>query len=305
MQLERTMTSGIGITQAQAFVEVAERSSFAKAAQHLGISRSALSSTVRTLEDALGVRLLNRNTRSVAMTEAGERMLAQLRPAIENFQAALESASAYRDKPAGTLRLTVPRPAAKALIEPMLGKFLSDHPAVTLEISVGSGLSDIVRDRFDAGIRPGHRLEQDMVAVRVGDDARATIVASPKYIARHAPIKKPADLQSHNCARMRFASGVIQPWVFEKARQTIEVAVTGTLITSDGDLAIRAALDGAAVARVPEAFVRPMISRGQLVELLHDWQPASVGFYLYYPHRRHPTPALQAFIAALKMQMQR
>jgi DNA-binding transcriptional LysR family regulator len=294
------MATGVGITQAQAFVEVAERSSFAKAALHLGVSRSALSSTIRALEDALGVRLLNRNTRSVAMTEAGERMLAQLRPALENFQAALESAAAYRDKPAGTLRLTVPRPAAKALIEPMIGKFLSDHPAIVVEISVGSGLSDIVRDRYDAGIRPGHRLEQDMVAVRLGDDARATVVASPEYLATHKQIKKPADLQGHNCARLRFASGVIQPWVFEKGDRTIEVAVTGTLITSEGDLAVRAALDGAAIARTPETFIRPMIARGELVELLRDWKPASVGFYLYYPHRRHPTPALQAFIAALR-----
>jgi DNA-binding transcriptional LysR family regulator len=167
-----------------AFMAVAERSSFAKAARHLGVSRSTLSETIRSLEEKLGVRLLNRTTRSVAPTEIGQRLLAELRPALENFEAALESINVFRDKPAGHLRLTVPRPAAKMIIEPILTKFLTTHPAITLEVSIDSALTDIVRERYDAGIRPGHRVEQDMIALRIGEDARPTVVASPDYLAQ-------------------------------------------------------------------------------------------------------------------------
>jgi DNA-binding transcriptional LysR family regulator len=290
----------VSLAEMSAFVAIAERSSFAKASAHLSISRSRLSETVRTLEEKLGVRLLNRTTRSVSLTEVGERLLGQLRPVLDNFDAVVESVNVFRDKPAGHLRLTVPRPAAKTVIEPILAKFMSAYPAITLEVAVDSGLTDIVRDRFDAGIRPGHRVERDMIAVRIGDDARPTVVASPDYLACHPRPKVPADLQNHNCVRQRFASGAIHRWIFEKRGKSIEVMVSGSLITSDGDLAVRAALDGAAIARVPACAVESALASKKLVPLLEEWAPRSVGFYLYYPSRRQMPAALQALIDTVK-----
>lgn len=283
-----------------AFVAIAERSSFAKAAIHLGISRSALSETIRGLEEKLGVRLLNRTTRSVALTEVGERLLAELRPALDSFEAAVESVNVFRDKPGGQLRLTVPRPAAKTVLEPILSKFLAAYPAISIEIITDSGLTDIVRDHFDAGIRPGHRVERDMIAVRVGEEARPTVVASPDYLRRHGRPKAPVDLQAHNCIRMRFASGAMQPWVFEKRGKSLEVLVKGSLIVNDGDLALRAALDGMGIARLPLSSVDVHVGKKRLVPLLEDWKHRSVGFYLYYPSRRQVPAALKAFVDFIK-----
>jgi len=290
----------LGFTEMTAFVAIAERLSFAKAAVQLGVSRSALSETMRGLEDKLGVRLLNRTTRSVALTQVGERLLAELRPALASFEAAVESINQFRDKPAGHLRLTVPRPAAKMVIEPILGKFLAAYPAITLEIVTDSALTDIVRDRFDAGIRPGHVLEQDMIAIRVGEDARPTVVGSPDYLRRHGHPKTPVDLQTHNCIRQRFASGAIHQWAFEKRGKSVEVMVKGSLIVSDGELALRAALDGVGLARLPTTLVGPHVATRALVSLLEDWTPRSVGFFLYYPSRRQAPAALQAFVDFLK-----
>jgi DNA-binding transcriptional LysR family regulator len=291
----------LGFAEMNAFVAIAERSSFAKAAIHLGISRSALSEAIRGLEEKLGVRLLNRTTRSVALTEVGERLLAELRPALDSFEAAVESVNVFRDKPAGNLRLTMPRPAAKMVIEPILSKFLAAYPAINLEIITDSGLTDIVRNRFDAGIRPGHLVERDMIAVRVGEDARPTVVASPDYLRRHPHPKAPADLQAHNCIRIRFASGAIQPWAFEKRGKSMEVLVKGSLIVGDGDLAIRAALDGVGIARLPLSRIDVHTAGKRLVPLLLDWSPRSVGFYLYYPSRRQVPAALKAFIGFIKV----
>jgi DNA-binding transcriptional LysR family regulator len=290
----------LGFAEMNAFVATAEHASFAKAARHLGVSRSALSETIRGLEEKLGVRLLNRTTRSVAVTEVGERLLAELRPVLDSFEAALESVNVYRDKPAGHLRLTVPRPAAKTVIEPVLSKFLLAYPAISLEIATDSAMTDIVRDRFDAGIRPGHIVERDMIAVRVGEDARPTVVASPAYLRRHPRPKLPSELSAHNCIRHRFASGAIAHWFFEKKGKSLEVAVNGTLIASDGDLALRAALDGVGIARLPITAVSGLIGKRQLVPLLQDWAPRSVGFYLYYPSRRQVPAALRAFVDFLK-----
>ena len=290
----------LGFTEMTAFVAVAERLSFAKAAVQLGVSRSALSETMRGLEDKLGVRLLNRTTRSVALTQVGERLLAELRPALASFEAAVESINQFRDKPAGHLRLTVPRPAAKMVIEPILGKFLAAYPAISLEIVTDSALTDIVRDRFDAGIRPGHVLEQDMIAIRVGEDARPTVVGSPDYLRRHGHPKTPVDLQTHNCIRQRFASGAIHQWAFEKRGKSVEVMVKGSLIVSDGELALRAALDGVGLARLSTTLIGPHVAARRLVSLLEDWTPRSVGFFLYYPSRRQAPAALQAFVDFLK-----
>jgi DNA-binding transcriptional LysR family regulator len=186
------------------------------------------------------------------------------------------------------------------VIEPILAKFLAAYPAVTLEIITDSALTDIVRDRFDAGIRPGHRVEQDMIAVRVGEDARPTVVASADYLRRHRRPNAPADLHTHNCIRYRFASGAMFPWVFERRGKSLEVAVKGSLIVSDSDLAARAAADGVGIARLPLITVGPLIERKRLVPLLEDWQPRSVGFYLYYSSRRQMPAALQAFVEFLK-----
>jgi DNA-binding transcriptional LysR family regulator len=290
----------VSLAEMSAFVAIAERSSFAKASAQLGVSRSTLSETLRTLEEKLGVRLMNRTTRSVSLTEVGERLLSQLRPVLDNFDAVVESINVFRETPTGHLRLTVPRPAAKTVIEPILAKFMTAYPAITLEVAVDSALTDIVRDRFDAGIRPGHRVERDMIAVRIGDDARPTVVASPDYLARHPRPKAPADLQDHNCVRQRFASGAIHRWIFERRGKNLEVVVSGSLITSDGDLAIRAALDGVAISRVPAYAVEPALASKKLVPLLEEWAPRSVGFYLYYPSRRQMPAALQAFIETVK-----
>jgi DNA-binding transcriptional LysR family regulator len=288
-----------------AFISVAEKSSFASAAKELGVSRSALSETIRSLEEKLGVRLLNRTTRSVAVTEAGERLLGELRPALAGVDAALDTVNGFRDKPAGHLRLTVPRPAAKVIIEPILADFLNTYPAVTLEIVTDSAITDIVKGRFDAGIRPGHRLEQDMLAVRVGEDARPTVVASPQYLDGHGRPQTPSDLHGHNCIRRRFASGAFSPWIFERRGRSMEVAVDGSLIVSDGDLALRAARDGVGIARLPISSVEPDIAAGRLVPLLEDWAPLSVGFFLYYPSRRQTPAALKAFIEFLRQHSRR
>ena len=291
------------IAEMSAFVAIAERASFVRAATQLGVSRSSLSECLRTLEERLGVRLLNRTTRSVALTEAGERLLVQLRPLLDNFDAALESVNSFRDSPAGHVRITVPRPAARTIIAPILSRFLSAYPAVTLEVAIDSNLTDIVRDRFDAGIRPGHRVEQDMIALRVGEDAEPTVVASPDYLRRHGTPKEPSDLHAHNCTRMRFSSNAFARWAFEKRERSMEVDVTGSLITADSDLAVRAALDGLALARVPRHTVEAHLVTRTLVAVLEDWRPRSVGFYLYYPSRRQMPAALQALINLLKAEL--
>ena len=291
------------IAEMSAFVAIAEHASFAKAATQLGVSRSSLSESLRSLEERLGVRLLNRTTRSVAPTEAGERLLAQLRPLLDNFNAALESVNAFRDSPAGHVRITVPRPAAHTIIEPVLSDFLRAYPAVTLEVTIDSTLTDIVRERFDAGIRPGHRVEQDMIALRVGEDAEPTVVASPDYLRRYGTPKEPGDLRSHNCARMRFASNALHRWIFEKRGKSVEVDVTGSLITGDSYLAVRAALDGVVLARVPRHSIEKHLAARNLVAVLEEWRPRSVGFYLYYPSRRQMPAALQALIDTLKAQV--
>jgi len=288
------------IAEMNAFVAIAEHASFAQAAKQLGVSRSSLSESLRSLEERLGVRLINRTTRSVAVTEAGERLLVQLRPLLDNFDAVLESVNAFRDSPAGQLRITVPRPAARTVIEPVLSRFLRAYPSVTLEVSIDAALTDIVRDRFDAGIRPGHRVEQDMIALRVGEDARPTVVASPDYLRRLGRPEEPVDLRAHNCSRMRLGTNAPQRWIFEKRGKTVEVDVTGSLISGDSELAIRAALDGVAIARVPYYAAEAHIAAKTLVPVLEDWRPRSVGFYLYYPSRRQMPAALQALIAMLK-----
>ena len=283
-----------------AFATVAERRSFAKAAVQLGISRSRLSETIRGLEDRLGVRLLNRTTRSVAPTATGERLLARLRPLLNDFDTVLDSVNAFRDKPAGLLRLTVPPPAANLLLAPLLARFLAQYPAIDLEISVDAALTDIVAGRFDAGIRPGERVERDMIAVRIGEEFPGVVVAAPNYLEQHPRPSTPRDLQTHNCIRFRFPSGVIVPWQFEKKGKKAEVAVEGRLTVNDPDLAIRAALDGVGVLYTALGYAAAEIKAGRLVPLLEDWRPRSAAIFLYYSSRRQIPLPLQAFIEFLR-----
>jgi DNA-binding transcriptional LysR family regulator len=291
---------GPELAEMNAFVTVAERCSFAKAAVQLGISRSRLSETIRELEGRLGVRLLNRTTRSVAPTAAGERLLAQIRPLLDDFDAVIDSINAFRVNPAGLLRLTVPPQAASFTLAPLVSRFLAQYPAIDLEISVDSGLTDIVAGRFDAGIRAGDIIERDMIAVRIGEEIRGVVVAAPEYLARHPRPTTPRDLAAHNCIRHRYPSGVISPWQFEKKGRQVEVAVEGRLTVNDPELAIRAALDGVGVLYTALGYAAPEIKAGRLVPLLEDWRRRSAAIYLYYPSRRQIPVPLQAFIEFLR-----
>ena len=291
---------GPELAEMNAFIAVAERRSFSSAAVQLGISRSRLSETIRELEGRLGVRLLNRTTRSVAPTVAGERLLAQIRPLLADFDAVLDSINAFRDKPAGLLRLTVPPPVASFMLAPLLSRFLDKYPAIDLEISVDGALTDIVAGRFDAGMRAGDRVERDMIAVRIGEEIRSVVVAAPEYLARHKRPTTPCDLGAHNCIRFRFPSGVIVPWQFEKKGRQVEAAVEGRLTVNDPELAVRAALDGVGVLYTALGYAAPEISAGRLVPLLEDWRTPAAAIFLYYPGRRQVPVPLQAFIEFLR-----
>jgi DNA-binding transcriptional LysR family regulator len=281
-----------------AFVAVADHGSFTRAATQLGVSTGSLSHTIRELEEELGVRLLNRTTRSVAPTEAGERMLARLRPLLDEFEAAVDSVNAFRERPAGQLRITVPPPVAMFVLAPLLPRFLAQYPEIILDISVDPLLTDIVAGRYDAGVRLGHRIARDMIAVRITDDLRMNVVASPSYLARHARPETPRDLQA---IRLRFPSGAFLPWRFSIEGETLELDVKGSLIANDADLLVRVALNGTGVVYVLRDFAAPFIATGQLVPLLEEWMPPpSDGFFLYYPSRRQNLASMRAFIEFLK-----
>src|SRR5579864_6378029 len=259
---------GNHFAELSAFVAVAEHASFTNAARRLGVSTATLSQTVRALEERLGVRLLNRTTRSVAPTEAGERLLTDLRPLLDGFDAAIESVNAFRDKPAGRLRLTVPPPVAKLVLAPVLARFLAQYPEITVEMSVESGLTDIVADRFDAGFRRGDLIARDMIAVRATNDMRLVAVASPGYLARHGRPHAPADLRAHNCIRLRLPGGEFIPWQFVVDGKTVEYDVEGSVIVNDADMMVSAALEGIGVAYIFEEYVNAMIADGRLVPAL-------------------------------------
>jgi DNA-binding transcriptional LysR family regulator len=291
------------VAEMNAFVAVAEQNSFAKAALQLGISRSGLSETVAALEARIGVRLFNRTTRSVALTVAGERLLARLRPLLDELTGAFDAINAFRDKPAGLLRLTVPPPVSSFMLAPLLAPFLKQYPEIALEISVDAALTDIVAGRFDAGMRAGERLERDMIAVRVEADMAAAVVAAPLYLEQNPRPVKPGDLAAHDCIRLRFPSGMILPWLFEKKGKKIEVAVEGRLTVNDAELAVRAAVDGAGILYTAAGYVASEIAAGRLIPLLEDWRPAAARIFLYYPSRRQVPLPLQAFIAFLRQNL--
>jgi DNA-binding transcriptional LysR family regulator len=283
-----------------AFVAIAERGSFARAATHLGIAPSTLSQTIRALEARLGVRLLNRTTRSVAPTEAGDRLLARLRPLLEGYEAAVASIDAFRDRPAGLLRLTVPPPAASSVLAPAIGAFLAAYPEIKLEISVDSAMVDIVANRFDAGIRLGERVERDMIAVRVSNEQQFVVVAAPAYLAHHPAPQRPQDFKAHNCIQLRVASGAILPWRFAKGGESLELAIDGNFTVNSNDLGVPAALDGVGALYTTRDCVASHIAAGRLVTLLDDWAPRSAGYFLFYPSRRQNPAKLQVLVDFLR-----
>jgi DNA-binding transcriptional LysR family regulator len=297
---------GSRFAQLNAFVEVAGHGSFTKAAAHLGVTTGSLSLTIRALEEGLGVRLLNRTTRSVALTEAGERMLTRLRPLLDDFATVVDSANAFRDRPVGQLRLTVPPGVETYLIGPTLARFLTQYPEIVIEISVDPTMTDIVAGRYDAGIRFGKRIARDMIAVRISDEIRHVVVASPHYLARHPQPQSPQDLLSHNCIRMRFPSRAFLPWQFAVEGEIVELEVNGSVIVNEPELLVRAALEGVGLLYMVEDYVRPMISAGRLIPVLEKWMPPPTdAFFLYYPSRRQNPAPLQALIDFLRTSLKR
>lgn len=296
---------GTQFAEMAAFAAVAERRSFAKAASHLGIARSTLSQNLRALEERLGVRLLNRTTRSVSLTEAGERLLARVGPALGELSGATQDLAVFRQGPAGLLRIVVQPPVATLLIGPLLGRFLAEYPGIQLDVSVARLPADIVGEGFDAGIRFGEQVARDMVAMRVMGEARFVVVAAPDYLSRHPAPQTPRDLQQHNCIRSRLPHGAIFGWDFEKGGRRVHAAVGGSLIVDDIDLSIRAALDGIGLAYLLHDYVAPHIADGRLVPMMEDWSSRLSGFFLYHSSRRHVTPPLRALIDFLKAETRR
>jgi DNA-binding transcriptional LysR family regulator len=279
-----------------AFVAVARTRNFRRAALEQGVSVSSLSQRLRDMEERLGVRLMNRTTRSVALTEAGELLLARVEPALLDVGDALDQVRGLRGMPSGRLRINAPPPAIDLVLAPMVAPFLQAYPQIVLEIVSDSSFVDIVATGFDAGVRYGEHLAQDMIAVPLGLPQRYAVVASPHYIAQHGRPKHPKDLLHHAAIRIRFGSGAVPDWEFEKAGRIVKVAPPGKLITTYPGLARRAALDGVGLWPTFEGCVREAVDAGELVNVLEDWCAPFPGPFLYYPSRRQPPPALGAFI---------
>lgn len=283
------------------FLTVAEERSFTKAAKRLAVSPSAISHSMRDLEEQIGIRLLSRTTRSVALTDAGEHLRARLRPAFADIGEALGQISGLRNKPAGRVRLLVPRLAATSVLAPKLAQFARDYPDIVLDVSTDDSRMDIVAGRFDAGIQFGEYIEKDMIAVRVSADLTPVIVASPDYINSHGRPKVPRDLLHHRCINFRHGDAGLYRWEFEKGKKSLSVAVSGPLIVDDLNLVIRAAIDGVGLAYMSEDNAAPHLASGGLIRVLEDWCQPFPGFFLYYPSRRHQPAALSALIDVLRM----
>jgi len=288
-------------SETSALIAVLEQKSFTKAAEQLGLSPARVSELVRNLEERLGVRLVERTTRSVAATAAGERLLERLRPLLDDYQEALASLDDFRSKPAGTLRLTVAPPAADFVLAPVIARFVSQYPEISLDVAIDRAFVDIVAARFDAGIRPGRRVERDMIAVRISDEMPFVVAGSPAYLERQGVPKTPEDLTRHACIRFRFPTGAPVPWRFSAKRRTFEVQVQGPLMANEPGIAITAAIDGAGLVQIPVAYVSPALADGRLIPLLADWAPPPVdAFFLYYSSRRQMRPPLKALVDFLR-----
>ena len=284
-----------------AFVAVAREASFTRAAAKLGVSPSALSHALRALESRLGLRLLMRTTRSVSVTEAGERLLNTIGPRLDEIDAELASLSALRDRPAGTIRITAGETASSAILWPALAKLLPAYPDVHVEITVDYGLTDIVAERYDAGVRLGEQVAKDMIAVRIGPDLQMAAVAAPPYFAGRSKPRTPQDLTEHNCINLRLPThGGLYAWEFEKDGRELRVRVEGQLVFNSTPLIMKAALDGLGIAYLPEDHARDAIDDGRLVRVLADWCPPFAGYHLYYPSRRQVSPAFALLVEALR-----
>jgi DNA-binding transcriptional LysR family regulator len=284
-----------------AFVAVAQERSFTRAAAKLGITQSSLSHTLRRLEARLGLRLLARTTRSVAPTDAGERLLQSLRPAFEQIDTGIEALSELREKPAGSIRITTAGHAAETVILPALQRMLPTYPDIRVEVTVDYGLTDIVSEQYDAGVRLGERVAKDMVAVRIGPDLRMAVVAAPAYFAARRPPREPRDLAGHQCINLRLPTlGGLYAWEFEKAGREVKVHVAGQLAFNGLPMSLQAAKLGLGVAFVPQDMVRSELDAGTLVQVLADWCAPFSGYHLYYPSRRQITPAFALFVEALR-----
>jgi DNA-binding transcriptional LysR family regulator len=284
-----------------AFVAVGRERSFTNAAAKLGVSQSALSHTIRELETRLGVRLLTRTTRSVSPTEAGERLLRTAGPRLEEIKAEIEAISELRQKPAGTIRITAADYAADTILWPKLTKFLRRYPDIKLEIIIDYGLTDIVAQRFDAGVRAGEQVAKDMIAVRIGPDIRMAVVGAPSYFKSRSEPKKPQELIGHSCINLRLPThGGMYAWEFEKGTRELRVRVEGQLALNGTFQMLNAALAGFGLAYVPEDLAQPHLAKGRLKRVLEDWCPPYSGFHLYYPSRRQPSAAFALLVDALR-----
>jgi DNA-binding transcriptional LysR family regulator len=283
------------------FVTVAREGSFTRAAAKLGVSQSALSQTLRGLEAQLGLRLLTRTTRSIAPTEAGERLLNTLNPALNDIDSALIALSELRDKPSGTIRITTHEHAVRAVLWPALEKLLPDYPDIRVEIVIDYGLTDIVAERYDAGIRSGEMVAKDMIAVRIGPDMRMAVVGAPSYFDGRPRPKVPQDLTAYSCINLRLPTyGGLYAWEFEKGGRELKVRVEGQLVFNTTVLALDAALAGFGLAYLPEDQVQANLADGRLIRVLADWCQPFPGYHLYYPSRRQPTPAFALLVDVLR-----
>ena len=284
-----------------AFMAVAREKSFTRAAAKLGVSQSALSHTMRELEARLGVRLLTRTTRSVSPTEAGERLLNTVGPRLEEIEAEIGALGELREKPAGTIRLTATEYAADEILLPKLARLLRAYPDIKVEIIVDYGLTDIVAQRFDAGVRSGEQVAKDMIAVRIAPDMRIAVVGTPSYFKGQPEPKRPQDLVNHNCIKLRLPThGGVYAWEFEKAGRELRVRVDGQLTYNTTAQMLTAALAGLGLAYVPEGLAKPHVAKGRLKRVLADWCPPYSGYHLYYPSRRQPSAAFALLVETLR-----
>ncbi len=289
---------GLQLAELSAFVAVAEHRSFTRAAAQTGVALPTMSHTIRVLEERIGVRLFNRTTRSVALTEAGERLLAEVLPLLEGIEHAVESVNLFREKPQGMLRLAVARAPATILLPSLLPRFLAEYPDIRVEVAIDDTHSDIVSGRFDAGIRFGNRVERDMTVLRLVDAFRMIAVAAPAYVVQHARPAVPDDLRAHNCIRYRMPwDGGLMPWIFARDGQPIEVAVEGSLIVNDIQLLVSATLGGVGVSYIAEPVVAQDLAQGRLVNVLGGWHGNLPGMFLYHPSRHQTPMPLRVFIS--------
>ena len=286
-----------------AFVTVAREGSFTRAAAQLGVSQSALSYTIRGLETRLGIRLLTRTARSVSPTEAGERLRRTLAPRFEEIEAELAALSELRDKPAGTIRITSAEHAADSILWPKLEKLLANYPDIKVEINLDYGLTDIVAQRYDAGVRLGDQVEKDMIAVRIAPDMRIAVVGSPSYFAKRPAPKTPQELAAHDCIGLRLPTyDSLLTWEFERDGHALKAHVQGQWVFNTGTSICRAALAGFGLAYLPDDMVEQHVAEGRLVSVLQDWCPQFPGYHLYYPSRRQSAPAFKLVVDALRYQ---